>query len=425
MRPHRGRRGRRRLLRGRRPYPEVHHRRDDSDDRRHRRGGSTGDGGPALAAQIDPTTVTVRGSTLFFAEAFRVRRVDLIANTVQPVAGTGVEAPTGDGGPATAAQLERVGGLAALPGGPLFIVEEQRLRSVDGAGVITVAFNGVDHSGLGGPVLAAQIAPPGNLARDAAGNLYFTSFTRVFRVAPGGTITHVFGTSNGGSLTPGTPAVNVGFNVLGGIAVDEVNGRLYVASPNINRIARVNLATGLLDAVFGGTSSFAGDGVALGAVTRFASPRGLLVDGGFLYIADSSNHRIRRVDLATNVITTVVGNGTNTFSGDFGPPTSAGLPFPQLVTATPSGDLLIVSGGRIRRAAFALNQVFPVAGTGALGIPAEGGIATQRLSQARPAWPPGRTAPCTCRATTRCSRSGTVSCRPSRAPGSSSWPARG
>ena len=336
--------------------------------------GSTGDGGPALAAQIDPLTVTVRGSTLFFAEAFRVRSVDLIANTVQPVAGTGVEASTGDGGPATAAQLERVGGLAALPGGPLFIVEEQRLRSVDGAGVIiTVAFNGVDHSGLGGPVLAAQIAPPGNLARDAAGNLYFTSFTRVFRVAPGGTITHVFGTSNGGSLTPGTPAVNVGFNVLGGIAVDDVNGRLYVASPNIHRIARVNLATGTARrGVRGGPARSR-------ATAPLSAPsRGSPLRAGSSSMAGSSTSPTRRTTASVastsrpNVITTVVGNGTNTFSGDFGPPTSAGLPFPQLVTATPSGDLLIVSSGRIRRVRVLTEPDRPSGRDGRLGDPRRG-----------------------------------------------------
>jgi hypothetical protein len=275
-----------------------------------------------------------------------------------------------------------VGGLTAESGGPLFIVEQQRLRCVDNAGIIvTVAFNGLEFSGLGGPALAAQIAPPGNLARDAAGNVYFTSFVRVFRVAPDGTITHVFGRPSGGSLTPGTPAVNVSLNTLGGIAIDDVNGRLYVAGPNIHRIARVNLATGLLDAVFGATSAFAGDGAALGAITRFASPRGLLVDGGALYVADSGNHRIRRVDLATDVITTVVGDGSSTFSGDFGPPINAGLPFPELVTAAPSGDLLIWSSLRLRRVVFSQNLIVGVAGTGNQGTPTEGGFATQQSFQ--------------------------------------------
>jgi len=218
---------------------------------------------------------------------------------ISTVAGSGW---IGDGGPATLAILRQPGGVAADNRGNLYIAETggHRVRKLDRAGVITtVAGTGIaGFSGDGGPATAAQLSSPYGLAVDARGNLYIADLgnARVRRVDANGNISTVAG---GGSLAPG-PAnegaaatsmlLNSPRNLL---AIDE--GGLYISDFGGHRVFELS-TSGLLTTVAGtGTPGYSGDG-GMAASAQLAYPAGLVVGfDGSLYIADSLNHAVRRI----------------------------------------------------------------------------------------------------------------------------------
>src|SRR6185503_8883585 len=127
-----------------------------------------------------------------------------------------------------------------------------------------------------------------------------------------------------------------------------------------------------------GTYGFSGDGGSA-AAAEFNTTEGVAVDSsGDLFISDVNNSRIRKVELATGVVTTVAGNGTRAFSGDGGPATAAELHTPEAVALDSSGDLFIADNGnsRIREVNLTTGLITTVAGHGALGFSGDGGPAT-------------------------------------------------
>ena len=194
---------------------------------------------------------------------------------------------------------------------------------------------------------------PFGVALDASGNLYLadTSNNRIREVAAGtGIITTVAGNGTQSYSGDGGAATSAELNVPYGVAVDA-SGNLYIADTYNNRIREVAAGTGIITTVAGnGTQSYSGDG---GAATsaELNYPYGVAVDAsGNLYIADCYNSRIRKVAAGTGIITTVAGNGTAAYSGDGGAATSAKLYFPCGVALDASGNLYIVdtSNNRIR-----------------------------------------------------------------------------
>ena len=269
------------------------------------------------------------------------RPVTLADGKIRTVIGGGSEGEGGDGGPALAAQLNVPVGITADASGNFYIADEDnnRVRKVDRTGVITtIAGTGVaGYSGDGGPATTAKINQPHDIAVDRAGNLYIadTGNHRVRRVNTDGTIVTVAGTGESGFSGPNDPKIG-GFSGDGvparqaqlaapvSLAFDPA-GNLIVADEDNNRVRKVSL-DGFITTIAGtGAEDYDGDG---GPATRAALefPSWIRFDAaGNLYIVDQGDNHIRKMTPG-GTITTVAGNGQDKHTGDGGPALRAGLP---------------------------------------------------------------------------------------------------
>ena len=227
----------------------------------------------------------------------RIRKVDA-GGTITTVAGNGLAGFGGDNGPATAAGLTNPIGVAVDAAGNLYIADfsNQRIRKVDAGGTITtVAGGGSGGLGDGGPATAATLGFIGGVAVDAAGHLYISDWInqRIRKVDAGGTITTIAGDGLRGFGGDGGPATAARLNAPRGVAVDAA-GNLYIADADNGRIRRVD-AGGTITTVAGGGTGGLGDG---GRATtgRLSNPVGVTMDpAGSLYIAEEGSNRIRKV----------------------------------------------------------------------------------------------------------------------------------
>ena len=307
------------------------------------------------------------------------------AGTVTTVAGTSNGATSygfsGDGGPATAAQLYQPRAVAFDGAGNAYIADglNHRIRRVDTAGTITtVAGNGLaGFAGDGGPATSAQLNTPHGVAVDGNGNIFIADSAnhRIRRVDRSGVITTVAGTGEPGSTGQDGPARTALLKFPKTVMVS--GGNLYIADSGNNRICRVNLRNGEITTVAGTLrADFGGDG---GPATKaqLNTPGAMwMARGGNLYIADSDNHRLRKVD-SDGVITTVAGTGTPGSGGDGGPATEAQLNDPRAVVADGDGNVYVAEelGHRIRRIDRS-GKITTIAGTGNPGFSGDGGPAT-------------------------------------------------
>jgi sugar lactone lactonase YvrE len=295
----------------------------------------------------------------------RIREVST-AGIITTIAGSGAIGPqngsySGDGGAATSATLQYPYGVALDVVGNLYITDSQnnRIRKVTkSTGVITtVAGGGSNGSGDGGQATAAILnSPSGNVIFDAMGNYYIADGSAVRMVNTSGVISSVAGSSilatgysgDGGTATAAQLKTSA-------IAFDAV-GNLYIAEQLNNRVRMVTKSTGIINTIAGSGAtgpfqgSYTGDGGQATDAT-LSGPGGITFDAiGNLYIADMWNDVIRKVTIATGIITTVAGGGTHGVA-DGGAPTAAGIDQPTGVAFDAAGNFYIADnlGYRMRK----------------------------------------------------------------------------
>ncbi len=333
--------------------------------------GAYGDGGPGTGAAVVPNAIALdpAGNLLIAAGFARVRRGEAETGIITTVAGTGSPGFSGDGGPATQAQIRDPYGVASDSAGNLFLSDSlnHRVRRVDaGTGIITtVAGNGSGtFGGDGGLATAAGVPFPTALLVTPRGDLLIESASRIRRVdAATGIITTMGGNGEVSFSGEGIPALQAALAEPGGMAVDRT-GDLLVADTMNRRVRRVDRSTGIITTVAGnGTPGFSGDGIP--AAESGLVPSDLTVDrAGNVFIADYPNYRILRVDAVTGLITTVAGNGRYDCPADLvGPATAVCLRGPLSVAVDPPGDLFIADSERVRRVDAATGIIATVAGS--------------------------------------------------------------
>jgi len=351
-------------------------------------GGFSGDGGPATkAALAAPRGIAVdRSGNLYIADWSnnRIRMVTASTGIISTIAGSNTTGYSGDGGPASQATISGPFGMAVDSSGNLYFTDNgSAIRKISLSGIITTVAgsNQGGFAGDNGPATKAELSGPQGVAVDASGNLYIADWgnQRIRYVNSSGIITTIAGTGTTGFSGDGSLATAATFSDPAGVAVDA-SGAVYVADLNNGRVRRFIVGGDM--ATFAGTATSVGDG-GPSIDARLDSPNGVAVDGsGNLYIADISANRVRKVT-PSGTITTLAGNGQTGYGGDNGPSSSAILYMPYWVAVDSAGNVYIAdsANGRIRRvnAATGIITTFAGGGSGTYtgpGTGGDGGLAT-------------------------------------------------
>ena len=295
--------------------------------------GYNGEGLPVGSQLNAPTGVAVDSAGNAYVadnQNHRIRKIAAETGTITTVAGTGEAGFSGDGGPASSAQLWAPFSVAVDASGNLYIVDRAnaRVRKVTIAtGVITTVAGGGALFDDGVPATAARFLDVTGVAVDSSGNIYVSDINdnRVRKVtAATGLISTVAGNRSIGAAGDGGPATSAQLNTPAGVAVDSA-GNVFIADTFNSRVRKVTAATGIISTIAGtGVPGYSGDnGPATAA--RLNNPLGVAVKAGNVYIADRGTERIHVVWSASGIITTAAGNGQQGYSGDGGPATSAAL----------------------------------------------------------------------------------------------------
>lgn len=338
------------------------------------------------------TLLIVTGFLLYFSQ------ITIKAQNIYTIAGNGTAGYSGDGGAAVAAELNNPYGVAVDNAGNVYVADyaNYRIRKVNTGGIIkTFAGNGsAGYTGNGGPATAAELGEPGGVATDGSGNVYFSeqgnySYRQVTAagiingfVSPGNNCTGTCSCGDGGLSTIA--------DVWGvqGVAADN-SGNAYVSSFDTYTIRRVSIGSGVINhfagskgatagscssSCYSGVSGSTGDGGPATAATLI-EPIGVAADAaGNVYIADAGSNRIRMVN-TNGIISTIAGNGTAGYSGNGGPATAAELNTPYGVTVDALGNIYIADMGNNRIRKITGGIISTYAGNGTAGFSGDGGPA--------------------------------------------------
>jgi sugar lactone lactonase YvrE len=313
---------------------------------------------PLITKVWEPGSLAVGSDgTLYATDCTRGRIFAIDPEGVVSIfAGAGHSSTSGaipvEGMLATEADIHCPAGIGFDAAGNLIIVEHasNRIRSIGADGTINTIVGGGppgtstddgDLAGDGGPALEATLQEPVGIAFDAAGNLYFADRDNhaVRKVDASGIILTVAGTGEPGYSGDGGPAVAAQLERPQDVAVDE-GGNLYITDSVNNRIRRVDIAGTITTFAGTGESGYSGDG---GPATdaMLANPVEVVIArSGEVYFSSDDNHAVRKVD-ANGIISTVAGTGEPGFAGDGGPATEAQLQFPSGIVFDGAGNLYI------------------------------------------------------------------------------------
>ncbi len=337
----------------------------------------TGDNGPAIQAATGLSGVAFRDGNLYLTDDNRIRKISpngiitTIAGQLDSVVHQPIPGYSGDGGPALSAQLHSVISLEFDTAGNLYLADNAnscvRRLTARVAGGVPQPFNGTEiittiagtctligNSGDNGPATSAKINSPRALANDpTTGTMYIADFANnnVRKVLASGIISTVAGTTAGFS---DGPAATAKFNGPSGVAVDPATGDLYIADFANNRIRR--LSSGVVTTIAGtGTSSLDGNinegGAAIAANMR---PFKIRIANGVLYYSDLGVNSVRTINLVTGIVTTLAGNNLTTYNGPFppfgdgGPATAALFKSQSEIALDGQGGVFILDGSSMR-----------------------------------------------------------------------------
>lgn len=313
--------------------------------------GYSGNGGAAVNALISHPNQLVfdQAGNLFIAEDYNhvIRKIDVLGN-ISTVAGNGTLGFSGDGFAATSAQLDRPCGIAVDATGNLYIADadNDRIRKVDNAGIIsTIAGTGTNgFSGDGFAATSADIGFPSCIIVDAFGNVFFASQNGgycVRKINTSGIISTIAGTGVSGYNGDGILAVNAQLTSPAAIYLDAA-GNLFIGDFAGMRVRKVN-TSGIISTIAGNGSAGSGGDGGPATNSQLFYPYGVAVDGaGNVFICESGNNKIRRIDSAGQISTFAgVGGLLGGYSGNGGPAVLAQLNHPSAVTLDGAGNVYI------------------------------------------------------------------------------------
>ena len=331
-----------------------------------------GGSGAASAFLSYPTSVAVdqKGDVYVADWSGFIRKIWIREGGTSIIAGTGILGYSGDGGQATNAMFGKAISLALDAAGNIYFADgdNNRIRRIDISTRIITAVAGTGatvDSGDGGLAINAGVSRPTGITVDASGNLYFSSsWSRVRKLI-----------ANSGIIETVAGQLTTSFSGDNGLAVDALfwdpipsvvnrNGDIYIADYENSRVRMVAASTGIVTTLAGSGAcpigspfnvsacqgGFGGDGGPAKNATLNHAQAAASDAQGNLYIADTINHRIRRVDASTGLISTIAGNGVNGFSGDGGPAIDAEISFPVGIAVDGSGRVYFAdeNNNRIR-----------------------------------------------------------------------------
>jgi hypothetical protein len=319
--------------------------------------GYTGDGGPAILATFDQMwgIATDSSNNLYVCDNGNcVIRKITPAGIISTIAGTGTFGFSGGGGPATSAQMQSPTFLTLDSAGNIYFCDfgNERVRKISTTGIITtIAGDGTaGFSGDGGPATSAELNSPFGIAVDSAGNVFIGDFnnSRIRKVTPAGVISTICGNGSFSYSGDGGPAVSASVNTPEALVFDP-SGNLDFNDDNNFRIRQINTA-GIIHTIVGtGVNGFSGDG-GPAVLCTYGDAHGIAFCGGNMYFSDQYNQNIRMVN-SCGVVNTIAGHNGQVDSGDGGIASASAFNQPEAVAFDSLGNMYIAEygGNRVRK----------------------------------------------------------------------------